>query len=475
MSKISLLPSLNIPTGDEIVVVLDGDQTKQARMLPLVAAAVAPFVAEAQQAAASVQDRVELIDRAVRSGAGRVLYRLKKALSDPLHQYVAIVLIGDSITQGMSVTGGGDISPYPRTGTLADARNNATSPTWANLLHGYLGLEYYDDDSVTAAAWPACVAAATAAGLPASAAGVAIFDYRRTVNLYPEGGDFITDNIGGLSGPWRTVPDSAALLGFQRQFIVDSSSDRARIAFPFVGHEFDFVFSATALGARYELFLNGENLGLFSTQTGDTGLPTGYRNVRTHDFGSLARGQVELRVVPGDIARYEFRAEAIRINRRLRVTNQGIIGTTAENYVSMLDDAVSADDQFALVQLGTNDRALTFLNGGVPASPARFQKNLTTLVRRLQDSGVEVILACANAVTDNSAPVYVFTMTDVRGVIAQVADQNGCDMIDHYGPTRALLATGDTGWLADGTHPGDVGHSAIYHRIKAAIDGSMAR
>ena len=68
-----------------------------------------------------------------------VLFALWVSLSNELED-VLIRLVGDSITWGMTVTGGGTLDP--RSHALTDVRNNLTSPTWANLLHQYLGARY---------------------------------------------------------------------------------------------------------------------------------------------------------------------------------------------------------------------------------------------------------------------------------------------------------------------------------------------
>jgi hypothetical protein len=139
------------------------------------------------------------------------------------------------------------------------------------------------------------------------------------------------------------------------------AGDNFVMSFPFTGFEFRLIFAAVSNGARYHVWVDGVDLGEFSTQTTDTGLPTSFGNVRTHDLGGYVKNAtIEIKPVAGDPARDQFRIEVIRINRQLRVTNQGIIGidTTYVFDNSLLAQMVSEGDTFALVQLGVNDRAL---------------------------------------------------------------------------------------------------------------------
>lgn len=428
-------------------------------------AVVRPLVDEARDAAASAQAATAPIAQVLRTGGGRGLYALKKALSDPLTQFVGLTLIGDSITWGMTVTGGLAVDPYPRTATFADARNNATAPTWANLLHTYLGREYYSDTSVTATAWPG------------SSAGVAVFGYAKSVVLFPEGGDFeVTNSNSTDAGVWTTAYDPSSYTGGYINFAVDSSLDDARLTFPFSGYKFKLVFTAFSDGADYELYVNGVLKGVYATSTTDAsvGGPVRYGVVREHDLGGFVKNAtVSIKVVPGNVARRIFRAEALVIDREIRVTNNGIVGTDTVGWSrNLINDAVQDGDSFAIVQLGTNDRYVAPADYRVPNGIGMFRRYLEAITEVLESRKVTPILASANAVVVEGG---YFTMSDVRGVIATCADARGYDFVDHYAPTSAQLASGDDSFLADGLHPGDSGHAGMFARWKDAIDSSMAR
>ena len=351
----------------------------------------------------------------------------------------------------------------PRYGTLQDTRNNATSPSWANLLHKYLGQEFYEDATVTASAWSG------------SDGGVAQFEYSKVLDLFPGQNPFtrVNNYIGSSPGLWSTAYSASTTLGYYLNGQVNNSSDDMRLTFKMTGTGFDLVFAALGDGAKYELFVDNVSQGIYSTQTGDTGLPVSFKNVRSHSLGGFKRdAAVELRLIPGDPTRNIFRVEAIRVTRTVRVTNQGIIGTNANRYASLLiNSAVRADDSFALIQLGTNDRAEPASNG-YPESLTSLYINLGRIVDAVVANGVAPILLCANAVTNNSKPTYKFDMSDVRSEISRLARDRGISFIDQFAETRSLIAAGDTSWLADGLHPNDKGHLILFEKIKRSIDGA---
>ncbi|WPG35125.1 SGNH/GDSL hydrolase family protein [Variovorax sp. EBFNA2] len=424
----------------------------------------ATIVAQAAQLTAANTKILQL----EKSSPAKGLRELKLALCNPLCQFNGVVLIGDSITFGLTTTGQNPIQPMPpRNGTLADARNNGASPSWANLLHKYLGLQYYNDSSATESAWP---------GTPS---GVAIFEYSDSVDLFPGYDPFIRSNTNAVApvGLWNQVYSPTTKLGFYVQGNVASSQDNMRLSWTMTGYEFDLVFAAQANGAKYELIVNGVTLGTYSTQTGDTGLPVSFGNVRTHALGGFKRDAlVELRLVPGDGARYNFRVEAITINRKLRVTNQGIIGITAAKYVDtdMVAAACQEGDQFAIVQLGTNDRAI-LSSYGRPESPSTLRYNMDRIADALAVMEVQPVVMCANAVPAvvDVPPTYRYGMAKVREALRQFADDRKFDFIDHFASTRALFAAGDTAWCEPaGPHPFDAGHLLMFNNIKERLDAA---
>jgi hypothetical protein len=227
-------------------------------------------------------------------------------------------------------------------------------------------------------------------------------------------------------------------------------------------------------GADYELHVNGVLKGTFSTSTEDpsVGGPVRFSAIREHDLGEFVKdAKISIRVIPGNNARRIFRAEAIIVERVLRVTNQGIIGSdTVGWYNRLLTNATQEGDSVALVQLGTNDRYLAPTTYGIPNGPAMFRRYLEAIVQVLESRRITPILACANAVGTESG---YLTMSDVRGVIATCADARGYDFVDHYALTAAQMAKGQNG-TADNLHPGEVWHDDMFQGLRYAIERSMS-
>lgn len=384
----------------------------------------------------------------------------KVALTNPFCQFLGVVFPGDSITWGK--TASGIATDAPRASSLTDARNNGSSATWFNLLHKYLGRQYYDDAIAVESAWP---------GTPS---GVAIFEYNNSVDEHPALEPFTYSNTNVVSpGAWSQVTNANAKLGTYLMASVVSGTDNLRLKFPpFTGYEFDLVFAAQSNGAKYDLIVDGVTLGRHSTQTGDTGLPVSFGNVRTHTLGGFKRNAaIELYVVPGDGARYNLRLEAVTVKRRLRITNQGIIGTYAGHYFTSGAAAacLQEGDMFAFAQLGTNDRAAP-VNAGVPQGASSFKYNMGLLCDLWEAASVKPIIMCANAVLDDGAAGKKFTMATARNTLRQFAAERRYDFIDNFSPTQSLIAAGDTTFLADLLHPSDIGHAIEFGAISDRIE-----
>lgn len=376
---------------------------------------------------------------------GGQIGELKAALTDPLYQYIGLVLIGDSITWGSGASGGGVRTP--RNESLSDPRNDGTSPSWANFLHQYLGRDYYES-------------AVTATGWPGSPSGLAQFEYSRSIDVFL-GGDRFSKAAAGGSWTLANAPGSA--LGVVLDGASASPSQTASLKFQTTGKGFSVVVQARVDGGAYELFIDGVSSGAFSSSSITLGVPAAYGYVHTHAWEGIKRAaQVELRLVPSASATV-LRIEAIRVDRRLRVTNQGLIGTNSRQWVtSLLAAAVRADDSFAFVQLGTNDLGLGAA-GTSPYGPAGVDDRIAAIVAALKLASIQPVLLCANAVTAG----YADRMSIVRAAIHGVARTAQVDFIDQFAVTRANPAA----LSDDGTHPSDVGHLIMFENIYRHIEG----
>lgn len=382
---------------------------------------------------------------------GGQLNRLQKALTNPLMQKVCIVGLGDSVMWGM--TAGGIAPIVPRSGLLSDTRNNGSSPTWFNRLHKWLGTEYYESTTAEEVAWPG------------SAGGVAQFTYRKAVDLFPGMSPFVA------VGSFAQLAVEGSTLGVI-WFVNMASSGGGPHSFTWTmtGESFNLRFGATPEGAAYKVYIDGVLQGSFDTSTVDMGVPTGFGYNRTHNFTFRKNAVIKVEAVGGNVARSTLRIESVRINRELRVTNNGIIGTDSGRIYSLLmNDAVRSDDMICLIGPGINDSALPGAYGS-PASQSTLSKNLGMIIDSLGSRGIEAVLICPNEVLDNDVRKY--TLGQVRSAITSVAIDRKIDVIDQYALTKRLEMDG-VKYLDDNVHPDDYGHGLKYENVKNAISSSV--
>lgn len=382
-----------------------------------------------------------------RYNGGGQLKLLAKLLGDPFVQMLGVCYVGDSITWGMTTTGMNPITP--RGGALTDARNNGSAPTWANLFHKWLGREWYDSTAAEAI-WP---------GTPN---GVAQFTYTRDVDLFPGFTPFT--QVGSMS---QTLA-SGSTLGLL-WFVNMSSSGGGPHSFSWkmTGDSFDLVFGATPEGAAYRVYVDDVLQGTFDTSSVDMGLPgPAFKQTRTHNFPFKRDAVVRVEAVGANVARDTLRIEAVRLKRKLRVTNQGIIGIATERYRKvLLADALRADDSIVLVQLGTNDSAMPAAID-CPTSPSTLAWNMGLLLDGIAATAAKPILLCANDTTDPSVRFY--PLREVRNTLATIATNRQIDFVDQYALTTRLKDAGVV-FLDDGLHPNDLGHYFMFENLRNSL------
>lgn len=391
---------------------------------------------------------------------GGQMAALNKSLNDPLEQITGIVLIGDSITWGATLPD--NAVTTPRDGTLSDPRDNFASGSWANLLKRYLGAQYAGGAAPSHSNWPA------------SPSGQAITEYVKSNALYPNQMPFTIASSGSALS--IVEANSTGPCGRQVAFNDGNAAGTSyyTIRFPFTGTAFDLHYAsiAAAHNMDYELRVNGVLIGTYSTTPGEGGNPAGTAiNSRTHTFGYVRNKIVEIRskyrVASGSTG--QLRLEAVVVNKIIRITNQGINGLTTAKYLtynlsgSFGDGvAVGPQDNFVLVQLGTNDRIIA---DGIPKGPSTLEAGLNALLDVVEPKS-QVILMCANPTAPEDPAVYSFTMQDARATIARVAYDRSLDFVDNY---EAFYGMSTNDVLADGLHPNAAGHAVMHGNVIAAL------
>ncbi|WP_167238932.1 SGNH/GDSL hydrolase family protein [Massilia genomosp. 1] len=386
-------------------------------------------------------------------GYGGQLRQLHEALCDPLCQQTSIVLLGDSITWGLGLADNAEV--FPRNHSLSDPRDLFHTRSWANEFKRAIGRDYFFGADARLSNWPA------------SLSGESTVTYRRRVALYPGLPPFLSTLTGSATG-CHEMADGAALLGYIFRMTDEAGQASQSLSFPFTGTEFELVFTSIAAHnpMDYELIVGGLSQGIFSTMGSN-----GHGARRTHQFAYVRRQQIEIRArrtLAAGVQHLEL--EAVCIDKQCRITNQGLIGSNAmiclERSCGALGPAaVCEDDDFVLIQFGTNDRSAIFSKYRQPDSINNFARNMHTLVGRLE-SNAELILMAPGPVAGEPSPEYAFSMLDVRNALNSIARHCGIDLVDHYAAQRHRESADI---LSDRLHPNRIGHALIAANLLHAL------
>lgn len=375
------------------------------------------------------------------AGTARVnpLADLRVALTNELRDVNAL-LIGDSITWGMTVTGGG--VQDPRTHQLTDPRNNLTSPSWANLLHQYLG------------------GRRSTGVLTNPTPGVALYTSTHKVDAVRDPKISVIEFLsGGAAAKIESAQNAGAFFGT----CLDVANGNAMV-FDITGDNFTVMHTVLQadVTAGFEVFVDNVSQGFVSTydpvaqfgKTATYAVPWGPHTIKLKCTGLV-------------------RFEGVQFIRKIRVKNNGLIGTNTTEWVpsaGMLANAVASTDEFVFVQLGTNDRALTTVNN----NPEVTKRNLSLIGDYLATTlGKKVILMAANF-ANNDTPSdlsFKFSQADVARMTSQLAAERGWSFVDNYQATLKLKLA-NKAFLADGLHPNDAGHLEMFLNIALQIENA---
>lgn len=391
---------------------------------------------------------------------GEQLAKLKYALSNPLEQFMSIVFIGDSITWGVGATGNPTDYNTGRDGTLSDIRDKYASKSWVNNFKRYIASKYLFNASATLSNWYA------------SASGESIAEYKKETKLFPYGGDFTVSTSGTMYTNPAVATSANSLCGSQLYVNVESSKDGVMsLEFPFTGKEFTLSYDAVVNGMDYELLVDGESQGIYSTESATVT----YDKRRTHTFNYVKNKLIQIKTVK---TAYEgvqtLKVGGIIVNKTIKISNQGIIGATTRSYMTnMLEGntkgdgvAISDEDKYLFVQLGTNDRIIV---SGVAKGVNEYKNNLKALINMITQSDRDIVLMCANPAANENPATYSFNMQEVRNITYQVAKELGIDMVDNYS------IFGDdsiANYTSDLLHLNDYGNTIVSRNLINALESS---
>jgi lysophospholipase L1-like esterase len=393
---------------------------------------------------------------------GGQLRALMKSLSNPFEQFVGITFIGDSITWGKTLLDNGTGTPAAQ--TLATQRDVFASSSFVNQFKRYIGAQFFDGAAPVLSNWSY------------SSGGQSTATYSRTLQLYPGQAPFVL-NTSGASVTGSDTATSTALLGYRYILADGNTTGTSMIELlinGFTGSEFTLVYTSIATDSTdYELRVDGVLIGQYGTNAGAGSDANQLR--RTHTFGYVRNKTISIRLKRTDaVGNKRLHLEAIEIPKKVRITNQGISGTTAINYVAYCFGAYGptvapADESYFFVQLGTNDRVATQTNYGLPMGVLSFRKRMSDLIGLLTPATNKVIMMVANPVTTEASGAGQFTMQRVRNVITDLASANNLDLIDNYAAFREFDLPSV---LADGLHPNEAGHGIFARNIIRALEAA---
>jgi lysophospholipase L1-like esterase len=392
---------------------------------------------------------------------GGQLEKLKYALSNPLEQFIGIVFVGDSITWGMSLPENNAIDP--RDGTLSDPRDFYDSPSYVNNVKRYIRERYAYNATPIKSNWSA------------SPSGEAITTFEREIILHPDGGDFTNTTSGSVTSA-GSISSSGSLTGYQFRYNIQSVSDgQGVVSFKFTGDSFTLSIDSVVNSMKYELFVDGVSKGVFSTVPGEEGMVAGFDNRRKHTFSYVRSKLIEIKTVKSSYEGLQtLKIGGIIINKKIRITNQGIIGATAKSYRernltgNTSGDGVALDnyDNFAFVQFGANDR---LISSSYPRGSNEFKKNLKLVIDDLK-AKADLILMVSNPVANESTSSFSFNMQDARNVVYSLAKENSLDMIDNYTVFEDFSVNNSV--TADGLHPNKFGFQVTSRNIINSLETS---
>jgi lysophospholipase L1-like esterase len=453
--------AVDLVNGQSGTVVLDGsdiDADHTATNYSPAGSSVADHLAAIDLAVAAATDNTSTCPRF--HAYGGQLRALHGALTSPTDQLTTINVVGDSIAWGRSLTENATSSP--RDATPSDPRDNFDTASFVNQFKRHIGLEYFDSASPTLSNWAD------------SSSGQSTAEYTKTVYLDPENPPFETV-VTGASISATKLATPAAQLGY-RYIISDANiagTSYVDVSFPFTGTTFAVIFTSIAAASSmyYNVLVNGVDLGVdYDTWTG----VVANKQRREHVITYVRDATITIRSKRKDASGTDtLQLEAIEIPKTCKIVNQGIIGVTARSYLANMfgafdTDTLTADVNFSMVMIGTNDRAAGFPTYSEYDGIGNFQSNLNSLIDELETSS-EVVLLTPPPAVDNSAPTYAFNTGQVRDIITSVGASRRNDVIDCYAAFRGLSLTS---YLTDGLHPNADGHTIIAENIIGALESA---
>jgi len=352
--------------------------------------------------------------------------KVAKHLQNPFIK-TQIKLVGDSITAGMGGTG------FAETGEQIPGSiqaNNLDATCWSNMLYHYINENFNRDTEVV------------------------VDDDNIKYNA-----DYAVDT-------YDTTINGAVVYG-KRAILLNNKVQQNAVEFSFYGDHFSVYYE------------KGPDRGIFEVYADDELKAT----VDCYDATASSRNKVTITVLSNgthtaNIAMTNEKNESSTLNQvRLNglivpktavVKPWGVGGTTSNSATA--STRYSEDDDFVIMQYGTNDRHTLF-------TQEQTYQNLVDAVNLVTETyGADVILMCSCPASEqyesSETVTRYFHMWDVRNAVAKAAEHFLMPYIDNY---DAFLRYADShnltidDLLTDGLHPNDIGYKVMFENIMRAL------
>lgn len=380
------------------------------------------------------------------SGGAPTLADFRDALLNPARD-ANLVMIGDSITWGLSLPG--NSTSTPRDHALADPRDNFDTPSWANRLRRYFGCAYAD--------------AVTTTPPTQDQPGSGYFTKTVAIDAYADPRVTVRNAAGEVvtkSGTTQTTgPRFATPLNIP-------PGHYARIEVQCAAINVLYATGTVDPSAQFRVEIDGATVG---TQTyGAVSVQWQQSFAASWTFGK------HVLVVRNLSVSQTMQLEGFTRTKQVRVANQGIIGTASWEWTgsgTLLPGAVRSNDTHAFVMLGTNDRSSAHTQ--YPGNVSRTKEAQRAAVRYLRDTrGLGVILVAEIAGSEAQEfptdATKAYSMQDVRQAVIELGREEVVSVIDLYANTRLRIIKGDD-FLADGLHPNEEGFNGMFNDTLSLI------
>ncbi|KXY75878.1 SGNH/GDSL hydrolase family protein [Bacillus sp. FSL W7-1294] len=254
--------------------------------------------------------------------------------------------------------------------------------------------------------------------------------------------------------------DSTVGTGYQYQF-PNKQAGCNMLEFTFYGESFSVLISKAASRGMFDVYIDGVKKTTIDTYDANftqftpvdiTGLSKAYHNVKFIETAGRNAASTGTSIY----------IQGLKIPQTTIVKNWGISGRQSRHLTYDGTKWVEADDDFILLQLGTNDRQ---------RDPYGYtQEHQRNFINYVRGQGKKVIMMAsipATTASETSYP-YAWHMEDINNKLVSLAHEMQVPFINNYHfMVDYLMYTGKdlNSLLADGLHPNDVGYELMFKNI----------